>query len=115
MVAVAVLGAGLAGIATAHYLCKSNPKLPVLLVDCRQPMSYTSAQSGDNYRNWWPHPTMVEFSDHSIALMERIALETSNRLCMTRGGYAVATRRDDIADLITDLHSGYGSDRADMI
>ncbi len=78
-------------------------------------MSFTSAQSGDNYRNWWPHPTMVEFTNYSINLMERIALESSNVLHMTRRGYALTTRRTDIDDLIAELHAGYGGAEFDLI
>lgn len=115
MVAVAVLGAGLGGIATAHYLCKSNPKLPVLLVDCRQPMSFTSAQSGDNYRNWWPHPTMTEFTNHSIDLMEEIARESSNRINLTRRGYLLATRAPEIDNIVAGLYAGYAASDIDHI
>jgi glycine/D-amino acid oxidase-like deaminating enzyme len=106
---IVVIGAGVAGIATAYYLCTEYGKRSVLIVDSRQPMSFTSAQSGDNYRNWWPHPTMVEFTNSSIDLMERIAVESSNVLQMTRGGYAAASRNADIDELIGDLYAGYGS------
>ena len=59
-VEIAVIGAGFAGIATAYYLCTEYKKTSVLLIDSRQAMGFTSAQSGDNYRNWWPHPIMVD-------------------------------------------------------
>jgi len=75
-VEVLVIGAGIAGIATAYYLCTRYKKASVLLVDSRPPMSFTSAQSGDNYRNWWPHPVMTAFTDHSIDLMEQLASKT---------------------------------------
>lgn len=108
-VEIVVIGAGVAGIAAAYYLCTKFRKRSVLIVDCRQPMSFTSAQSGDNYRNWWPHPTMVEFTNASIDLMERIAVESSNVLQMTRSGYAAASRHADIDELIGDLYAAYGS------
>src|SRR5690606_12699053 len=73
------------------------------------PMTLTSAQSGENYRNWWPHPTMTAFTDHSIDLMEALDRESGGRLDMTRGGYALVTRRDRPQDLIDDLHRGYGA------
>lgn len=114
-VEIAIIGAGVVGIATAFYLCTKYEKRSVLLVDSRQPLSYTSAQSGDNYRNWWPHPTMVSFTNSSIDLMERIATESSNVLNMTRRGYALATRRPDIDELIAELHACYKSEEADMI
>ncbi|MFQ5634424.1 MAG: NAD(P)/FAD-dependent oxidoreductase [Gammaproteobacteria bacterium] len=110
---IAVIGAGVAGIATAYYLCTEYHKRSVLLIDARPPMSFTSAQSGDNYRNWWPHPVMARFTNDSIDLMERIALESSNVLNMTRGGYVLATRRAEIDPVVAALHAGYdGADPA---
>ena len=110
-VEVAIVGAGIAGIATAYYLCTRYGKKSVAIIDHRQPMSFTSAQSGDNYRDWWPHPTMVAFTDRSIDLMEQIACETSNVFGMNRHGYLLATRQQNIDDLVSDLYRGYG-DRA---
>lgn len=110
-----IIGAGIAGISTAYYLCTEFGKCSVLVVDCRPPMSFTSAQSGDNYRNWWSHPTMVEFTNASIELMESIATESSNVLQMTRGGYAAASRKESIDDLMADLHGGYGSGDSNLI
>ena len=106
-VEIVVVGAGIVGIATAYYLCTKYNKASVLLIDSRQPMSFTSAQSGDNYRNWWPHPTMTAFTNHSIDLMEQIASTTSNILNMTRRGYLLATRSTDITDLVAELNVGY--------
>jgi glycine/D-amino acid oxidase-like deaminating enzyme len=73
-------------------------------------MALTSAASGENYRNWWPHPVMTEFTDRSITQMEAIARDTSNRIHMTRRGYALATRRERPEDLIRELHAGYRGD-----
>ncbi len=96
-VEIAIVGAGLAGIATAYYLCVENKKKSVLLIDSRQPMSYTSAQSGDNYRNWWPHRTMTDFTNDSIDELDRFAAESDDVFNMTRGGYVLATREQDIS------------------
>lgn len=80
-------------------------------------MSYTSAQSGDNYRNWWPHPTMTDFTNDSIDELDRLAAESDNVFQMTKGGYALATRRQDVADLVNsipgniDVRVFSGSDR----
>lgn len=86
-----------------------------MLIDSRQPMSYTTAQSGDNYRNWWPHPTMTQFTNYSIDLMEQIAIESNNVLNMTRRGYLLATRNKKIDDIISALHRGYGNISDDSI
>lgn len=64
-VEILVVGAGIAGIATAYYLAVGYKRSNVLIVDEGQPMALTSAQSGENYRNWWPHQTMAAFTDHS--------------------------------------------------
>lgn len=108
-VEIAVIGAGIVGIATAYYLCKKYQRRSVLLIDARDPMSYTSAQSGDNYRNWWPSGVMTQFTNHSIELMQDIACESSNILQMKQRGYALATRRKNIDDLLETLESNYKS------
>lgn len=105
---VAVIGAGSIGIAVAYYLCRVQGFSRVALIDPREPMSLTSAQSGENYRNWWPHPVMTAFTDHSIDLMEQLDRESEGRLNMTRGGYALVTRRKEPLDLIEGLHRVYG-------
>ncbi len=97
---VAIVGAGIAGVATAYYLGVEHKKSSVFLIDCRTSMSYTSAQSGDNFRNWWPHPTMTAFTNDSIDLMQSLAIETDNLFNMTDRGYVLATRRADIGDLV---------------
>ena len=78
-------------------------------------MSLTSAASGENYRNWWPHPVMTAFTDYSIDLMEAVARESDNRLHMTRRGYALATRQADPELLLRQLHEGYGPQGAAKI
>ena len=104
---VAVIGAGFAGIATAYFLKEQRPGLSVVIIDERQPMSYTSAQSGDNYRNWWPHPVMRAFTDDSIGLLEDLADESSNSFNLNRRGYLLATRRESADELVAALHAGY--------
>ena len=102
-VEIAVIGAGIAGIAAAYYLCVEQKKKSVLLIDSRQPMSYTSAQSGDNYRNWWPHRTMTDFTNDSIDELDRFARESDNIFNMTRGGYVLATRQNDVSKIAAEI------------
>ena len=73
-------------------------------------MSYTSAQSGDNYRNWWPHPTMTAFTNDSIDLMEQLAHDTDNVFNMHPTGYALVTRKKEIAGLPGAGQSGIDVD-----
>ena len=105
---IAVIGAGIVGIATAYYLGVHYGRRNVALIEAGQPMALTSAHSGENYRNWWPHPVMTAFTDHGIGLMETIARETDNRIHMRRRGYALATRTENPRQLIDQLHAGYG-------
>lgn len=102
-VEVAIIGAGIAGIAAAYFLCAMRNKTSVLLIDSRQPMSFTSAQSGDNYRNWWPHRTMMDFINDSIDELDRLARESDDIFRMTRGGYCLATRKTEVDDLLTAI------------
>ena len=106
---VAVVGAGNIGIAVAYYLAKEHGFKRVALIDNRDPMSLTSAQSGENYRDWFPHPTISAFTAHSVQLMEKLDIESGGRLNMTRGGYALVTRRDRPEDLINDLYRTYAA------
>lgn len=109
---IAIIGAGSIGIAVAYYLVKRHGLSRLVLIDAGDPMALTSAQSGENYRNWWPHPVMRAFTDHATDLMEEIARESDNRLHMTRRGYALATRRERPEDLLADLRRGYGEGAA---
>ena len=107
---IVIIGAGLAGISTAYHLSKKYKKSNILLVDSQQPLSYTSAQSGNNYRNWWPHPVMAELSNRSIELMQQIADDTNNRINMVQGGYILATRKTNIQDEMQGLQAGFNND-----
>lgn len=105
---VAVIGAGIVGIACAYYLAISRRAPKVVLIDPLAPMSLTSAASGENYRNWWPHKVMTAFTDYSTDLMEEIARASDNQIHMTRRGYVLATRQADTEALLHQLHEGYG-------
>ena len=110
-----VIGAGIAGIATAHYLSLRPEIGKITIVDRGRPMAFTSAQSGENYRNWWPHPVMAAFTDLSISLMEELDRATAGGIGMSRRGYALATRRTDIGELVDTLHDGYADAAADAL
>lgn len=104
---VAVVGCGIVGIAVAYYLSRNSGVRNVILIDPLNPMSLTSAQSGENYRNWWPQAAMRQFTDDSIGLMEAIARESGDRINMTRRGYSLVTRQHRPHALIDDLLAAY--------
>ncbi len=106
---IAIIGAGILGIASACYLARSKPSCRVILIDAGDPLALTSAQSGNNYRNWWPQPTMVGFMNRSITLMEGIAKETDNRISLTRRGYVLASRSADISAQHNHLTAVFGA------
>jgi glycine/D-amino acid oxidase-like deaminating enzyme len=112
-VEIAIIGAGIAGIAAAYYLCVEHKKKSVLLIDSRQPMTFTSAQSGDNYRNWWPHHTMTSFTNDSIDELDRLTQESNDVFNMTRGGYVLATRENDVTGIIESIPGDIDVDHYD--
>ncbi|KQW72418.1 FAD-dependent oxidoreductase [Ensifer sp. Root127] len=112
---VAIIGAGVVGLSVAYYLSKRYGCSRIVLIDPRDPMSLTSAQSGENYRNWWPHPVMTDFTNDSINLMEEIASATGNRIAMLRRGYTLITRDTNPTELIRDLYRGYGAKAGESI
>ena len=112
---IAVIGAGIVGIACARCASAHGHGTRVLIIDPRPPMSLTSAASGENYRNWWPHPTMTAFTDLSIDLMEEIARKSRNRIRMTRRGYVLATRQADPTALLAQLELGYENGHAGLL
>ena len=72
---IAICGAGIAGIATAYYLSQFIPKANIALIDKNEPLSFTSSQSGENFRDYWTHPCMEKLCNHSIDLMESLQKE----------------------------------------
>jgi 2-polyprenyl-6-methoxyphenol hydroxylase-like FAD-dependent oxidoreductase len=112
---IAIIGSGFIGISTAYYLCLKHNLSNVFLIDIRNPMSFTSSQSGENYRNWWPHPSMVDLMNRSIDLLENLVEITGNRKNISRRGYVLSTRENNIRDLIDQLRFGLGSKSSSLI
>lgn len=90
---VVICGAGIAGVSVAYHLAVQHGLKDVMLVDERPPLSLTSANSAECYRNWWPGPGdgMVGLMNHSIDIMEQVARETGNAIRLNRRGYLYAT------------------------
>jgi len=94
-----ICGAGITGVAAAHFLSKAGIK-NILLVDDRSPLSLTSDRSTECYRNWWPDPEMLALMNHSIDLMEMLANESRNIFRMNRRGYLYVTANESsVGDL----------------
>lgn len=102
---VAIVGSGIIGIACAYYLSRNHGLRNLVLIDRGAPMAFTSAQSGENYRNWWPSGLMTRFTDRSIDLMEEIARTSENRIAMTRRGYLLASRAPDLDAAVKQLQA----------
>ncbi len=95
---VIICGAGITGIAAAHFLSKAGIK-NILLLDERPPLSLTSDRSTECYRNWWHDSEMLALMNRSIGLMEGLADESGNVFRMNRRGYLYVTADENkIAD-----------------
>ncbi len=94
---VVVCGAGIAGITAVYHLSKLGIK-DIILIDSRPPLTFTSDKSSESYRNWWPSQTMAAFMDHSIDLMEELAIESNNIFQMNRRGYVYMTGETELLD-----------------
>ena len=84
---IVICGAGIAGVATAYHLAISGAGRRIVLVDERQPLSFTTSSSGENFRDCWPHPQMAALMRESIARMEQLASDSGNAFNMRFSGY----------------------------
>ena len=101
---VVICGAGIAGISAAFHLSVKRGVKNILIIDDRPPLTLTSDKSTECYRNWWPGPgdAMVSFMNHSIDLLEALALETDNVFNLSRRGYLFLTGDVARADTLRD-------------
>src|SRR5512141_284662 len=95
-----ICGAGITGVATAHFLSRAGIK-NILLLDLRPPLSFTSDRSTECYRNWWPDPEMLALMNRSIDLMEALADESGNVFHMNRRGYLYVTADENKIGALT--------------
>lgn len=102
---VVICGAGISGVAAAHFLSKAGMQ-NILLLDERPPLSFTSDRSTECYRNWWPDAEMLALMNCSIDLMEALADESGNVFRMNRRGYLYVTAD---GDKIPDLENASGA------
>lgn len=100
---IAICGAGIAGVAAAYYLTKNNADLSVTLIDKNEPLSFTTSKSGENFRDYWPHPCMEALSSHSIELMDNLREEYGNdSFNMAYSGYHFISHNKDAAIFADD-------------
>ena len=105
-----VAGAGVAAIATAHYIAKAVPSATVALVSPHAPMSQTSSLSTECFRNHWPSAAMRGLMSRSISLLEAHAA-TSGAFRLDRSGYLFCSRTQGGARaLASDAQACHGSD-----
>ncbi|NJN54626.1 MAG: FAD-binding oxidoreductase [Anaerolineae bacterium] len=90
---IVICGAGISGISAAYYLAVKHGLKNVILVDEREPLTFTSDKSTECYRNWWPGPgdEMVRYMNRSIDLLEQLADESDNFFGLNRRGYVFLT------------------------
>jgi glycine/D-amino acid oxidase-like deaminating enzyme len=103
---VVVIGAGIAGIATAHSLSVTHGVERVVIVDPRPAMSVTSDKSTECYRNWWPTRPMIGLMNRSIDLLESMAGESGNVFGLSRRGYLFVTGDESrFHTMVEDAHT----------
>jgi glycine/D-amino acid oxidase-like deaminating enzyme len=90
---IVVIGAGIAGVATAHRLAVEHGA-EVTIVDPRPPLTLTSDKSTECYRNWWPNQQMVGLMNRSIDLLEEMSERSGNVFGLSRRGYLFVTSRE---------------------
>jgi glycine/D-amino acid oxidase-like deaminating enzyme len=92
---IAIIGAGIAGIATAYYLSVIYQQKNIILIDRDQPLAFTTSKSGENFRDYWPQQCMASLARRSIELMTGLAQETGNVFNMRNTGYQFASFHKD--------------------
>lgn len=97
---IVICGAGICGISAAYHLAVRHGIRGIILVDERDPLSFTSDKSTEAYRNWWPGPgsDMVQFMNRSIDLLEELAAASDNIFSLNRRGYVYLTTDPATAD-----------------
>lgn len=106
---IAICGAGIAGVATAYYLKKSDPSAQIVIIDKQQPLSFTTSKSGENFRDFWPQKSMQQLSTHSIRLMQELE-ETfeDTHFKMNYSGYNFVTKKSEVT-IFSDRTDGSAS------
>ena len=104
----------MAGVATAYQLAVRRGVARVTLVDPRDPLSLTSANGTEAYRNYWPGPdaAMVRLMDRSIDLLEALDRDSDQAFELNRRGYVFLTA-DTTEAARLQRHAGPGASFVD--
>ena len=109
---VAVIGAGIAGIATCHALQQAGAG-KIALIESGSPLSLTSDKSTECYRNFWPGPdhSMAALVNQSIDKLHQFTMASDNRFQLHQRGYVFATTRQSQVDALeqqASINERYG-------
>ena len=96
---VVIIGAGIAGVSTAHHIAARHGVERVVLVDPRPPLTLTSDKSTECYRNWWPNASMVRLMNRSIDLLEEMSQKSGDVFAPRRPGYLFVTANAELLRL----------------
>ena len=86
-VTIAIVGAGIAGVAAARYLSHSRSFGTTVLIDSGPVMGFTTSCSGENFRAYWPRNSMAALAEDSICEMLDLQRQTQNAFAVQHGGY----------------------------
>jgi glycine/D-amino acid oxidase-like deaminating enzyme len=97
---IVILGAGMAGLATAYHLAARQHIRNITILDEREPLGLTSSRGTMAYRNWFPGPGdgMVRLMNRSIDLYEEIDEASAHAIQLSRGGYVYLTAQESQID-----------------
>lgn len=93
---IVILGAGIAGLATAYHLSVKHGIKNIAIVDERAPMELTSSRGTMAYRNWFPGPgdAMVQLMNRSIDLLQEIDAVSNQAVQLSQNGYLYFTAQE---------------------
>lgn len=107
---VVIVGAGIAGIATAWALTERGIT-DVVIVDRRAPLTLTSNRPEANYRTWWPHPAMVDLASRSLEIVRDLA-DDGALIPIDRRGYLYLSESEAGAEALGGIVARHPATRA---
>ena len=116
MAEIVIVGAGIAGIATAWALTERGVT-DVTVVDRRPPLSLTSNRPEANYRTWWPHPAMVDLATRSLEIIRDLT-DDGAEIPVDRRGYLYISESEAGSEALGGIvarHPATRSSRAGVV